>query len=135
MKKKGLILGAVVLLVAVFAVGCTSSDTEVTPTTPVEATGAATAEATVAAEGTAQAGAQLELTVEELAAFNGKNGNPAYMAVNGVIYDVTNAKGWKDGEHEGYSAGQDLTEPLAQSPHGDSVLKDLTIVGSIKTGS
>lgn len=32
---------------------------------------------------------QLELTLEELAAYDGKDGNPAYIAVDGVIYDVT----------------------------------------------
>ena len=32
-----------------------------------------------------------ELTLEELTAFNGKNGARAYVAVDGVLYDVTDS--------------------------------------------
>lgn len=132
MMKKGLILAMVTALVAVLAVGCTSNDANVAATTPAEVTAEATVEATATA-GT-EAGA-LELTLEELAAYDGKNGNPAYVAVDGVIYDVTNAKGWNNGTHEGYAAGQDLTDAIKTAPHGESVLKDLPVVGTLKTGS
>ena len=72
-------------------------------------------------------------TVDELAKNNGQNGNPAYVAVNGKVYDVTNAKRWKNGKHEnGIVAGVDLTNSLSKSPHGDKVLKDLPIVGQLK---
>lgn len=72
-------------------------------------------------------------TVDELKKYNGQNGNPAYVAVNGTVYDVTHAKGWKNGKHRsGIVAGMDLTKALADSPHGDSVLKDLPIVGTLK---
>ena len=33
-------------------------------------------------------------TLEELAKYNGKDGNPAYVAVNGIVYDVTNNAAW-----------------------------------------
>ncbi|WP_290068715.1 cytochrome b5 domain-containing protein, partial [Lactobacillus intestinalis] len=46
-----------------------------------------------------------EFTLEELKKYNGKNGNPAYIAVNGKVYDVTNNPHWKNGEHHGYEAG------------------------------
>ena len=75
---------------------------------------------------------ELELTLEELAAYNGKDGNPAYIAVDGVIYDVSNSQRWNDGEHNGYSAGQDLTEPIKNvSPHGVSMLSRVPVVGKI----
>ncbi len=75
---------------------------------------------------------QLELTLAELAAYDGKNGNPAYIAVDGVIYDVSGSSRWRSGEHNGYSAGQDLTDVIKSiSPHGISVLSRMPVVGKI----
>ncbi|OJV66915.1 MAG: cytochrome B5 [Clostridiales bacterium 38-18] len=67
-----------------------------------------------------------------MAQYNGQNGNPAYVAVDGIIYDVTNVKEWRNGQHNGYEAGQDLTEIIkTKSPHGLSVLQKLTAVGKL----
>lgn len=75
---------------------------------------------------------QLELTLEELSAYNGKDGNPAYVCVDGVIYDVSGSLKWKNGEHNGYSAGQDLTNIIkGKSPHGVSILSRVPVVGKI----
>ena len=60
-----------------------------------------------------------------------QNGKPAYVAVNGAIYDVTNVPQWKNGTHQGYTAGKDLTNEIAKAPHGNSVLKDLPVVGKL----
>lgn len=70
-------------------------------------------------------------TLEELSQYNGKDGQPAYVAVDGVVYDVTNVEAWKDGEHKmGLTAGNELTEEITnQSPHGIQVLEGLPIVG------
>lgn len=76
---------------------------------------------------------QVELTLDELAQYNGKDGNPPYIAVDGVIYDVTNVPQWRNGEHNGFSAGNDLTEQIKNiSPHGVSKLKGLPVVGTLK---
>lgn len=76
---------------------------------------------------------KLELTLEELAKYNGKDGQKAYIAVDGVIYDVTEHPAWKNGGHNGFEAGQDLTEAIrTKSPHGVSKLDGLTAVGSLK---
>ena len=75
---------------------------------------------------------KMELTLAELAKYDGKNGQPAYVAVDGVIYDVSNESEWKGGKHEGYSAGKDLTADMKGSPHGLGVIKSLPIVGTIK---
>lgn len=73
-----------------------------------------------------------EFTLDELAEFNGKDGNAAYIAVDGVIYDVTDISQWKNGLHNGFDAGQDLTEAIKnQSPHGISKLKNLKVVGKL----
>lgn len=75
---------------------------------------------------------ELVLTLEELSQYNGKDGQPAYVAVDGVIYDFSQLPGWKDGEHHDYSAGNDLTEALkTKSPHGASKLKGVPIVGKL----
>lgn len=72
-------------------------------------------------------------TIEELAKFDGRNGNLAYIAVDGTVYDVTNMNSWKGGLHkENISAGRDLSKEINKSPHGKSVLKKLSIVGRLQ---
>ncbi|MFL0266720.1 cytochrome b5 domain-containing protein [Candidatus Clostridium radicumherbarum] len=74
-----------------------------------------------------------EFTLAELSKYDGQNGNPAYVAVDGVIYDVTNAKGWRNGQHVGgVTAGKDLSKEIEQSPHGKDVLQGLPVVGKLK---
>lgn len=69
-------------------------------------------------------------TAEELAKFDGKEGRLAYVAVEGVVYDVTKAKGWKNGEHKGFKAGRDITADIKkQSPHGVAPVKKNPVVG------
>ena len=38
-------------------------------------------------------------TREELKQFEGKNGNPVYVAYKGEVYDVSESELWKDGLH------------------------------------
>ncbi len=73
----------------------------------------------------------LMLTLEELSVYNGSNGMDAYIAYNGDIYDVTNVSAWNGGEHHGYEAGQDVTNIIGDSPHGVSVIDNLTKVGEV----
>lgn len=71
----------------------------------------------------------VQFTAETLAQYNGKDGQPAYIAVNGLVYDVTNHKSWKNGEHHGFSAGQDLTDAF-QEEHRAAVLRKLPVMGT-----
>ena len=71
-------------------------------------------------------------TIAQLAQYNGLNGNKAYVAVDGKVYDVTNNQAWKTGSHQGLQAGTDLSAAITQSPHGKSVLNNLTVVGTLK---
>ena len=71
-------------------------------------------------------------TLDELKTYNGQNGAPAYVAVSGVVYDVTNASKWKNGKHQTVAAGVDLTSAMPSSPHGTKVLSNLPVVGSLK---
>ena len=76
----------------------------------------------------------LELTIEELAKYNGKNGQPAYVAVDGIIYDMTNSSAWRNGNHNGFEAGVDLTYEIKNvSPHGISKLGNVVEVGRLVT--
>ncbi|MDP4090965.1 MAG: cytochrome b5 domain-containing protein [Bacillota bacterium] len=71
--------------------------------------------------------------MNDLKQYTGQNGTAAYVAVNGTVYDVTKAKRWQNGQHEGCaSAGADLTDAMGNSPHGNSVLSALPIVGKLK---
>jgi len=73
----------------------------------------------------------LEISMDELAKYNGKDGNPAYVAVDGIIYDVTDHPNWNEGMHGKVSAGQDISQMLKDAPHGYSKLEGLKAVGKI----
>lgn len=71
-----------------------------------------------------------DMTPEQLAACDGKEGRPACFAFEGKIYDATLSKLWKQGVHMGrHNAGGDLTEALTQAPHGADKMTGLKEVG------
>ena len=119
---------------AVVVIGLVMNDTPtpnltptIAPVTPVPT--ATPMETPSAANGT------LALTLDQLKQYDGKNGNSAYIAVDGVLYDVSGVRQWKNGSHEGYSAGKDLTDAImGKSPHGTSVLDGVPIVGKLVAG-
>src|ERR1035437_1618527 len=52
-----------------------------------------------------------DFTEQGLAEFDGKNGQPAYVAFKGTVYNVTESSMWGGGDHEGeHAAGHDLTK-------------------------
>ena len=72
-------------------------------------------------------------TLEELAEYDGLEGREAYVAVDGVVYDVTGSDMWDEGGHNGFQAGQDLSEEIKEvSPHGVSVLERMPVVGTLE---
>lgn len=71
-------------------------------------------------------------TLEEIAQYDGKDGNPAYIVVDGIVYDVSNVSQWISGSHFGFEAGADVTEALDNAaPHGRSLLNQAEVVGKI----
>jgi len=71
-------------------------------------------------------------TKEQLAQFTGLNGMPAYVAVNGVVYDVTNNAAWSLATHFGLSAGKDWTAEFASCHAGQQwILAQLKPIGRL----
>lgn len=74
-----------------------------------------------------------EFTPEELAGFNGQDGKPAYVAYSGKVYDVSQSRMWRNGQHmKRHDAGADHTEVFSQAPHGPEVLERVTLAGALK---
>ena len=72
-------------------------------------------------------------TPEEISFYNGKNGNPAYIVVDGIVYDVSASTYWEGGIHEDmHKAGTDLTAELGSAPHGREVLRNYPRVGILQ---
>jgi predicted heme/steroid binding protein len=72
------------------------------------------------------------MTKTELAKYDGRDGRPAYVAVNGTIYDVTASPLWPGGDHQGaHQAGHDLTEELKGAPHVRAVVERFPVVGHL----
>ncbi|WP_084766835.1 cytochrome b5 domain-containing protein [Clostridium nigeriense] len=74
----------------------------------------------------------IQLTENELALYNGENGMPAYIAVDGIIYDIGDVPQLKDKNHIGVKAGADYSEVFKKCHNGDkSILSKLKVVGLI----
>ena len=136
MKKKLLLI--TLLAVAALALAACTPQTPAATATPVPQTEQPSqAPASPAPEASPEAAApegSLELTLEELAKFNGKDGARAYVAVDGIIYDMTDSAAWKNGDHNGFEAGKDLTDAIKnQSPHGTGKLSGVPEVGKLVT--
>ena len=71
-------------------------------------------------------------SVEDLSEFDGLDGHKSYTSYEGVVYDVTDSKLWKLGEHFGLKAGVDLTKDMEEAPHGGEVFTGFEVVGSLE---
>jgi predicted heme/steroid binding protein len=65
-------------------------------------------------------------TAETLKQYNGLNGQPAYVAIDGVVYDLSTV--FRNGDHAGYQAGVDQTAAFYRQ-HSASLLKNFQVVG------
>ena len=93
----------------------------------------ATASSTAASTTTAASNsttAEKTFTAAQLSEFNGQNGKAAYVAVHGIVYDLSSVPQWRGGQHKGFSAGKDLTTEFdTASPHNISQFDGVPIVG------
>ena len=73
-----------------------------------------------------------DLTRDQLASCDGKEGRPAYFGFEGRLYDASASKLWKQGVHMGrHNAGMDLTEALKLAPHGSEKVAAMPGVGAL----
>jgi predicted heme/steroid binding protein len=125
-------LAAVILIAALFA-GCGGDDAG-EPETQQEQT-RTTEEDTTVEEDTG--GSEAGFTPAELAEFDGKDGNPAYVAVDGIVYDITGNTYWPGGDHSvcnlDAAAGKDLSDIMDQSPpRMRALIEDQPVVGTLE---
>lgn len=74
-----------------------------------------------------------EFTWEELAAADGTDGKPVYIAYQGRVYDVSESPLWDGGWHmASHQAGQDLAGEFDDAPHGQEVFERYPLVGVLK---
>ena len=69
----------------------------------------------------------------QLALRNGQDKPEIWIAYQGVIYDVSISRLWRDGKHYEHWAGQDLTDELKEAPHTAEVFERFKVVGKLKT--
>ena len=71
-------------------------------------------------------------TIEEVQQADGKDGRPAYIIIEGSVYDVGDCKEWCCGKHYGISSGKDLTN-FYKSCHKNEeyILKRLRLIGTL----
>lgn len=124
----------VVALLGLAACGQGGSDTtepttQVTGTSTTQQSGSESTSSTLPAE-------EAVFTLEDLAQFDGKDGNPAYVAVDGAVYDVSDSSKWPSGRHSscnlGAMAGQDLSETIQKAPANmRALLGKMPVVGRL----
>lgn len=71
-------------------------------------------------------------TRSQLALRNGQDKPQIWIALHGIIYDVTTSRLWRDGKHYEHWAGQDLTHELKDAPHTEMVFDKFKPVGKLK---
>jgi predicted heme/steroid binding protein len=128
---------AFVLVASLGLVACGQGGSDTTELT-TQVTGGSTTDTTDATvTSTTDSGSeQTTFTLDELAQFDGKDGRSAYVAVDGVVYDVTGSRMWPEGGHArcdlGAAAGQDLSELINKAPANmRGLLSRMPVVGRL----
>ena len=75
---------------------------------------------------------QQEFTLEELSKYTGISGNPPYVSVNGIIYDLSSVQSWDEGAHFGVVAGIDATKNFNTCHGASKILDTIPNVGILK---
>jgi len=67
----------------------------------------------------------------QLALRNGQDKPEVWVALHGIIFDVTMSRLWRNGKHYEHWAGQDLTDELKDAPHTEKVFDKFKPVGKL----
>ncbi len=70
-------------------------------------------------------------TVQQLALRNGQDRSEVWCAYRGLIYDLSDSRMWRGGQHHEHWAGQDLTDELPSAPHDERVFTRFEVVGRL----
>ena len=70
-------------------------------------------------------------TRSQLALRNGQDREEIWVAHEGLIYDMTGSRLWRNGKHYEHWAGQDLTHELADAPHTAAVFDKHEPIGKL----
>lgn len=70
-------------------------------------------------------------SVSQLALRNGQDRDEIWVAYQGIIYDVTSSRLWREGKHYEHWAGQDLTHELPDAPHTNEVFEKFEQIGKL----
>lgn len=73
------------------------------------------------------------ITRAQLALRNGQDKPEIWVALRGVVYDVTASRLWRNGKHYEHWAGQDLTDELKDAPHNENVFDKFKVIGRLKS--
>lgn len=74
-----------------------------------------------------------EFSLSQLALRNGHDREEIWVAYRGLIYDVSESRLWRRGQHYEHWAGQDLTAELKDAPHTAEVFSRMEVVGKLKS--
>lgn len=121
---KRLLVVAIILFATTFLTACTSQSTDTDDSADVSGLSTSNNDST-----------SKVISSAELARNNGKNGNDCYVAVDGVVYEISGIAEWINGIHvttSGVTCGNDHTQKIKESPHGRSVLSRLKVVGRLE---
>lgn len=67
----------------------------------------------------------------QLALRNGQDKPQIWCAFEGLIYDMTTSRLWRNGKHYEHWAGQDLTSELKDAPHTEKVFEKFKPIGKL----
>lgn len=73
-----------------------------------------------------------KISLRQLSLRNGQDRPEIWVAYAGRVYDVSESRLWRNGQHYEHWAGQDLTQELASAPHEADVFERFPVVGYLE---